>query len=91
MSVAVEGHDDEGSLKRGGVGRQFSDFSALSSPLKIMKKAKRIRFLCNGDKFCKGVVIPVTHERYRFISCCFKLVCCLVGRNFIAAIKLPKF
>ncbi|XP_026809417.1 serine/threonine-protein kinase GE16371 [Rhopalosiphum maidis] len=29
------------------------------------RKAKRIRFLVNGDRFCKGVVVAVTHERYR--------------------------
>ncbi|XP_052125564.1 serine/threonine-protein kinase GA29083 isoform X2 [Frankliniella occidentalis] len=29
------------------------------------KKAKRVRFLRNGDRFFKGVVMPVAAERYR--------------------------
>lgn len=31
----------------------------------ISRKARRIRFYRNGDKFFNGVVIPVTQERYR--------------------------
>uniref|UniRef100_A0A1B6CC46 non-specific serine/threonine protein kinase n=1 Tax=Clastoptera arizonana TaxID=38151 RepID=A0A1B6CC46_9HEMI len=47
------------------VHRHVSDFVIQQSfPLKT-KKAKRIRFLCNGDRFCKGVVMAVTPERYR--------------------------
>ncbi|KAL1455189.1 hypothetical protein WDU94_009300 [Cyamophila willieti] len=42
--------------------RHFSDFAA--SPLKT-RRAKRIRFLCNGDKFFKGIVMAVGPERYR--------------------------
>lgn len=42
--------------------RHFSDFTP--SPLKS-RRAKRIRFLCNGDKFFKGVVMAVGPERYR--------------------------
>ncbi|XP_063244012.1 serine/threonine-protein kinase GD17699-like isoform X2 [Bacillus rossius redtenbacheri] len=37
--------------------------SALRSP--TSRKAKRVRFYRNGDKFYKGVVIAVTPERYR--------------------------
>lgn len=29
------------------------------------RKAKRIRFFRNGDKFYSGVIIPVLPERYR--------------------------
>lgn len=29
------------------------------------RKAKRVRFYRNGDKFFSGVVIPVMQERYR--------------------------
>lgn len=29
------------------------------------RKAKRIRFYRNGDKFYSGVIIPVLPERYR--------------------------
>lgn len=46
------------------VQRHVSDFAAHSSPFRG-RKAKRIRFLCNGDKFCKGVVMAVAPERYR--------------------------
>jgi len=44
--------------------RHVSDFATQSSPLRG-RKAKRIRFLCNGDRFHKGVVMAVTPERYR--------------------------
>ncbi|XP_075227515.1 serine/threonine-protein kinase GA29083 [Lycorma delicatula] len=46
------------------VQRHVSDFTVQGSPQKS-RKAKRIRFLCNGDRFCKGVVMAVTPERYR--------------------------
>ncbi|KAL1138811.1 hypothetical protein AAG570_008873 [Ranatra chinensis] len=47
------------------VQRHVSDFVLQQgSPVKT-KKAKRIRFLCNGDRFCKGVVMAITPERYR--------------------------
>ncbi|KAK9498719.1 hypothetical protein O3M35_003292 [Rhynocoris fuscipes] len=35
-----------------------------NSPAKS-RKAKRIRFLCNGDRFSKGVIMAITPERYR--------------------------
>lgn len=35
-----------------------------NSPVKS-RKAKRIRFLCNGDRFSKGVIMAITPERYR--------------------------
>lgn len=35
-----------------------------NSPSKA-KKAKRIKFFCNGDRFSKGVTIAITPERYR--------------------------
>lgn len=35
-----------------------------NSPVKA-RKAKRIRFFANGDRFSKGVVIAITPERYR--------------------------
>lgn len=47
------------------VQRHVSDFSVQQSSPQKARKAKRIRFLCNGDKFCKGVVMAVTPERYR--------------------------
>ncbi|KAJ8672134.1 hypothetical protein QAD02_003393 [Eretmocerus hayati] len=46
--------------------RVDNTFHCLSS-LKMLatKKAKRVKFFRNGDKFYSGVVIPVTAERYR--------------------------
>lgn len=37
----------------------------LSSGRQLTKKAKRVRFYRNGDKFYAGLVIPVSNERYR--------------------------
>lgn len=37
----------------------------LSSGRQQTKKAKRVRFFRNGDKFYPGLVIPVSNERYR--------------------------
>lgn len=47
------------------VQRHLSDFAVQQSSPQKARKAKRIRFLCNGDRFCKGVVMAVTPERYR--------------------------
>lgn len=47
------------------VHRHVSDFVVQQNSPQKMRKAKRIRFLCNGDRFCKGVVMAVTPERYR--------------------------
>lgn len=37
----------------------------VSSSRTPTRKAKRVRFFRNGDKFYGGVVIPVSNERYR--------------------------
>lgn len=37
----------------------------MSSGRQQTKKAKRVRFFRNGDKFYPGLVIPVSNERYR--------------------------
>lgn len=37
-------------------------------PLNRLKRAKRIRFYHNGNKFFKGVVIPVSVDRYGSID-----------------------
>lgn len=37
----------------------------LSSGRQQTKKAKRVRFFRNGDKFYPGLVLPVSNERYR--------------------------
>lgn len=39
--------------------------SSRTSVTNQAKKAKRIRFLRNGDRFFKGVVMPVAADRYR--------------------------
>ncbi|CAB0011638.1 unnamed protein product [Nesidiocoris tenuis] len=44
--------------------KNVADLVAQNSPVKS-RKAKRIRFLANGDRFCKGVIIAITPERYR--------------------------
>lgn len=45
----------------------LSDLSIKGRPSSssLSRKAKRIRFYRNGDKFFGGVVIPVAPERYR--------------------------
>lgn len=37
----------------------------ISSSRNSTKKAHRVRFYRNGDKFYSGIVIPVSNERYR--------------------------
>lgn len=44
--------------------KNVTDVEIQGSPSKA-KKAKRIKFLCNGDRFSKGVTIAITPERYR--------------------------
>lgn len=39
----------------------------ISSSRTPTRKAKRVRFYRNGDKFYSGIVIPVSIERYRFV------------------------
>lgn len=43
----------------------------ISSSRTPTRKAKRVRFYRNGDKFYSGIVIPVSIERYRFVVCVF--------------------
>lgn len=45
----------------------------ISSSRTPTRKAKRVRFYRNGDKFYSGIVIPVSIERYRFVFFFFKL------------------
>uniref|UniRef100_A0A0A9WRU7 non-specific serine/threonine protein kinase n=1 Tax=Lygus hesperus TaxID=30085 RepID=A0A0A9WRU7_LYGHE len=44
--------------------KNVADLVMQNSPVKS-RKAKRIRFLANGDRFCKGVIMAITPERYR--------------------------
>lgn len=70
------------------VQRHISDVSiekpSCASPFR-MRKAKRIRFLCNGDRFYKGVVMAVAPERYRS----FDSLLSDLTRAFSANINLP--
>ncbi len=69
------------------VQRHLSDIGSsktAASPFK-MRKAKRIRFLCNGDRFYKGVVMAVAPERYRS----FDSLLSDLTRAFSANINLP--
>lgn len=69
------------------VQRHLSDIGSNksgTSPFK-MRKAKRIRFLCNGDRFYKGVVMAVAPERYRS----FDSLLSDLTRAFSANINLP--
>lgn len=52
--------------------KDFSDMEILKKSRRSVilrtppaRKAKRVRFFRNGDKFYCGVVIPVLAERYR--------------------------
>ncbi|XP_022200292.1 serine/threonine-protein kinase GM11705-like isoform X2 [Nilaparvata lugens] len=77
MSLSIDG---DNRLQRGSINKLQGSFSSTdsvevhrnasdlgvhqNSPQKT-RKAKRIKFLCNGDKYCKGVTMAVTPERYR--------------------------
>lgn len=39
----------------------------ISSSRTPTRKAKRVRFYRNGDRFYAGIVIPVSNERYRYV------------------------
>lgn len=39
----------------------------MSSSRTPTRKAKRVRFYRNGDRFYGGIVIPVSNERYRLV------------------------
>lgn len=39
----------------------------ISSSRTPTRKAKRVRFFRNGDRFYAGIVIPVSNERYRCV------------------------
>lgn len=47
------------------VARETSEINSENVSPHRIKKAKRVRFLCNGDKFCKGIMIPINSVRYR--------------------------
>uniref|UniRef100_U5EQ26 non-specific serine/threonine protein kinase n=1 Tax=Corethrella appendiculata TaxID=1370023 RepID=U5EQ26_9DIPT len=54
LEISSSGHNKSNTLKK-----------RISSSRTPAKKAKRIRFFRNGDKFYSGSTIPVSNERYR--------------------------
>lgn len=47
----------------------------ISSGKTPTRKAKRIRFYRNGDKFYTGILIPVSVERYKLVEICHLTFC----------------
>lgn len=64
----AEGDEENGGSSNGSViiiNKTNTLKKRLSSSRTPTRKAKRVRFFRNGDKFYGGVVIPVSNERYR--------------------------
>lgn len=57
----------------------------ISSSRTPTRKAKRIRFFRNGDKFYAGITIPVSYERYRSFDSLFEDLTRLLEEN----VKIP--
>ncbi|XP_015189268.1 PREDICTED: probable serine/threonine-protein kinase fhkE isoform X2 [Polistes dominula] len=58
---------------------------SLNARTPSTKKAKRVRFFRNGDKFYTGVVMAVTHERYRS----FDSLASDLTRALVSSVTLP--
>lgn len=65
----VEGDEENGGTSSNGsliiINKSSTLKKRVSSSRTPTRKAKRVRFFRNGDKFYGGVVIPVSNERYR--------------------------
>lgn len=65
----VEGEDENGGTSSNGsliiINKSNTLKKRVSSSRTPTRKAKRVRFFRNGDRFYGGVVIPVSNERYR--------------------------
>ncbi|XP_031618711.1 serine/threonine-protein kinase GL21140 isoform X1 [Contarinia nasturtii] len=65
----IEGDEENGGTSSNGsviiINKTNTLKKRLSSSRTPTRKAKRVRFFRNGDKFYGGVVIPVSNERYR--------------------------
>lgn len=65
----VEGEEENGGTSSNGsliiINKNNTLKKRVSSSRTPTRKAKRVRFFRNGDKFYGGVVIPVSNERYR--------------------------
>lgn len=66
----IEGDEENGGTSSNGsviiINKTNTLKKRLSSSRTPTRKAKRVRFFRNGDKFYGGVVIPVSNERYRY-------------------------
>lgn len=47
----------------------------ISSSRTPTRKAKRVRFFRNGDRFYAGIMIPVSNDRYRWAQLNWQLFC----------------
>lgn len=60
--------DLDETLENGLEDLNISKSNSRPSSTSLSRKAKRIRFYRNGDKFFTGVVIPVMAERFRYLN-----------------------
>lgn len=76
-SDVIIGQDDDGEPRNGdgnghitiatkSIGHAIK--KRISSSRTPTRKAKRVRFYRNGDRFYAGIVIPVSQERYRYVQ-----------------------
>lgn len=67
----VDGDEENGGTSSNGsviiINKNNTIKKRVSSSRTPTRKAKRVRFFRNGDKFYGGVVIPVSNERYRYV------------------------
>lgn len=65
----IEGDEENGGTSSNGslilINKNNTLKKRVSSSRTPTRKAKRVRFFRNGDRFYGGVVIPVSNERYR--------------------------
>lgn len=65
----IEGDEENGGTSSNGsliiINKSNTLKKRVSSSRTPTRKAKRVRFFRNGDRFYGGVVIPVSNERYR--------------------------
>lgn len=66
----IEGDEENGGTSSNGsliiINKSNTLKKRVSSSRTPTRKAKRVRFYRNGDKFYSGVMIPVSNERYRY-------------------------
>lgn len=65
----IDGDEENGGTSSNGsliiINKGSTLKKRVSSSRTPTRKAKRVRFFRNGDKFYGGVMIPVSNERYR--------------------------